>query len=686
MISVREEQCHSTFYCNQADYDALRHIPNAKGYLSGKKVKNGDYLIIIDNDNSYCYDEEGKEWIKKKLILSDGGTGGTGTDDYDDLLNKPSINGVVLRNNKTLKDLGIINYNDTQVKSDITDLKSDKQDKTDNTLDTTDKTVTGAINEVNGNQLDTVGFSSDYKNIILNRKNGLNPYTIPISAIIHNAKLIELNDVDSTNIGDGKTLVYDGATKKHKYVSSTGTDELVKMDSTTDAKHLSELIDKSTIVNDNGVLKVKKLDGQEVTIAEINHLKGLTMNVMDLVNMFANGGVKIINTPVSTYADLLAYDKTGLIDGISYLVYVLADETHDNAKTTYLIDKTSSTPTYFGFAGEHRDFTANPIDLANEVTGKLSTSNIDVDSLWSLLTINDTYKTLTTNNEVFGTHGAKALYDELVSAIGYKANSSDLTTHINDTDIHITASERDKWNKVDNKIDKTDITTIIDGSSTNTQVPTAKSVFDNIKKNGLIWQGKQELQNSQESTVFNYCKSNFIVERICGFRLEPKDGSGYFSSASVTIIYCLSSVNYGWILGISDKSGIPMAIIQMANKLTKWQRVCTTSVADVPYTKITNYADKTNIIAGTGHIEYCIKNGICYVNISGIQVPVSYIPNTTIILSSELPPSEVIQRNNSIDGSYTYNGGVVISDKLMAVMTTSGTYIHSSLSYPVAEK
>ena len=64
MISVREEQCHSTFYCNQADYDALRHIPNAKGYLCGKKVKNGDYLIIIDNDNSYCYDEEINEWIR----------------------------------------------------------------------------------------------------------------------------------------------------------------------------------------------------------------------------------------------------------------------------------------------------------------------------------------------------------------------------------------------------------------------------------------------------------------------------------------------------------------------------------------------------------------------------------------------------------------------------------------------
>ena len=345
-----------------------------------------------------------------------------------------------------------ISSDDVVNKKYVDDNTTTKQDKTDNTLDTTDKTVTGAINEVNGNQLDTVGFSADYKNIILNRKNGLNPYTIPISAIIHNAKLIELNDIDSTNIGDGKTLVYDGATKKHKYVDSTGTDEFVKMDSTTDAKHLSELIDKSTIVNDNGTLKVKKLDGQEVTIAEINYLKGLTMNVMDLVNAFANGGVKVWGTPVNTYADLSTLDRSSFLDGISYIVYVLADETHSGAKTTYLCDKTSET--YFGNADSQRNFTTDPIDLTNEVTGKLGASNIDVDALWKLLTINDTYKTLTTKNEPFGTHGAKALYDELVADIGKKANATDLTNHTGDTDIHVTSAERILWNTVSNKVNK----------------------------------------------------------------------------------------------------------------------------------------------------------------------------------------------------------------------------------------
>ena len=259
----------------------------------------------------------------------------------------------------------------------------------------------------------------------------------------NNDKLTGLKDVDTTNIGDGKTLVYDAATQKHKYVDSIGTDELVKMDSTTDAKHLSDLIDKQTIVNDNGVLKVKKLDGQNVTIAEINHLKGLTMNVMDLFNTLANGGVKVLNTPVNSYADLLALDRSKFVDGVKYFVYVQSDENHSGAKTVYLCDKTSST--FFGNADSQRNFITDPIDLANEVTGKLGASNIDVDALLKLLTINNTYKTLTTKNEPFGTHGAKALYDELVTSIGKKANATDLTTHTSDTNIHVTTADKTKW-------------------------------------------------------------------------------------------------------------------------------------------------------------------------------------------------------------------------------------------------
>ena len=92
---------------------------------------------------------------------------------------------------------------------------------------------------------------------------------------------------------------------------------------------------------------------------EINYTKALSVNnelkisgIVDVVNkmfydsnnyMFSNGGVKIVNTPVATYADLSTLDRSSFMDGISYIVYVLSDETHFGEKTIYLCDKTSET-------------------------------------------------------------------------------------------------------------------------------------------------------------------------------------------------------------------------------------------------------------------------------------------------------------------------------------------------------
>lgn len=455
--------------------------------------------------------------------------------------------------NGTLGSGGGTPYDDTEVralidtnKTNITDL-STKIGTT--AMGTTATDVTGAVAEVNGNLLDTVSFSADYKNIVLNRKNGTNPYTIPISAIINNSKIVELGDVDVTDIGNGKTLIYDAASQKHKYVDSTGTDELVKMDAAADAHYLVDLIDKQTVVNDNGTLKVKMLDGQDVTITEINYLKGLTMNVMDLVNTFANGGVKVLNTPVATHADLATLDRSTFIEGISYIVYVLADETHAGAKTTYLCDKTSET--YFGNADSQRNFTTDPIDLANEVTGKLPAKNIDVDSLWALLSVDDTYKTLTATDKAFGTHGAKAMYDELVAAIGDKANATDLTTHTDDTDIHVTTVEKDTWN---NKEDSANKTTKIDGTSTDVEYPTAKAVHDIVPfKFGIDENGNYGYYKAGADTVTPFKKGEFIGGFMYSNNITlPKQGIYIVTSTSFSGSGVNDSTRYVTLKTVSD--------------------------------------------------------------------------------------------------------------------------------------
>ena len=734
-------------------YAAAKTYTNkvALGFQSVTQTATG-FTITFKDGSTATYNVQNMHEHTNKNILDLLSVDSNGNLLYDGKSISPDFIDVTGDGTKFLADDGTykvvttggVAYDDTQVKADIQtnadNIKTNADDITaiktqigNTTMGTTATDVKGAVKEIYDSQLDTVSFSSDYKNIVLNRKNGLNPYSIPIAAIINHAKLIELADVNTTDIGNGKTLVYDTATQKHKYVSSSATDELVKMDSTTDAHYLEDLLDKQTIINDNGVLKVKKLDGQEVTITEINYLKGLTMNVMELVNMFSNGGVKIINTPVATYADLLTYDKTSFIGGISYLVYVLADETHDNAKTTYLIDKDTSTPTYFGFAGEQRDFTTNPIDLANEVTGKLGASNIDVDSLWALLTIDDTYKTLTTTDNVFGTHGAKKLYDELTTEIGKKANTNDLTTHTGDTNIHITSSERTKWNKVDGKVDKTDIVDNLTSTDTNKPLSANqgkalndskvdKTELDKINANlgekadvselaGLKRRYKSiEELNAIKKKSLTLVNGEDNTQKVLDALDAGEVLSDYFSNAENVSRFGISSSlgthfiitfekndnGYAKITANSTSSDTILVRYHSANELGAWQRVYTTSVADVPITYINTFEDETYVKpSNTNACSYQVINGHCI-----IRLETFCLTSTThdfVQIFSGLPKptnelfSNIIDRNMQINsgarGVYSLlpNGTLRIVCDNGDTSTGGPRYFYATFSYPVAE-
>ena len=426
------------------------------------------YCFVKSDGKMYVFNRENESTeLTGKWRVLEGSGGGT----TDVPIEKIKVNGELQTPVNKVVDITVPDsYDDTDIRTELAN-KSDT-DHTHTTVnghtvesdvpvdakftDTVydDTQVKTQIQTVANGLMDSVGYSADYKSIDIIAKNS-EKKSIDVAPIISHASITELSDVDTTNKATGKALVYNAITSKHEYADVSGTDEKVKMDASGDSKYLGELLDNVTITNENGELKVKKLDGQEVTITEINYLKGLTMNVMDLVNMFSNGGVKIINTPVATYAELLTLDKSAFIEGISYLVYVLADENHDNAKTTYLVDKDSETPTYFGFADSHRDFTTNPIDLATEITGKLGIANMDSDAIKALFTVDDTYKTETATNNAFSTHGAKALYDELLLAIGGKANDSDFTTHRDDTSIHVSTTEKETWNKAQENVIET---------------------------------------------------------------------------------------------------------------------------------------------------------------------------------------------------------------------------------------
>lgn len=84
---------------------------------------NGSEFNEIDTGDKYLFDSDNKIWYK--VPSGGGGGGGGGTSDYDDLESKPSINGSVLRGNKTSAQLGL--------QSEITSSKKLSSDLIDDT-------------------------------------------------------------------------------------------------------------------------------------------------------------------------------------------------------------------------------------------------------------------------------------------------------------------------------------------------------------------------------------------------------------------------------------------------------------------------------------------------------------------------------------------------------------------------
>lgn len=120
-------------------------------------IENGSTFTEIDTGKLFMYDAENTVWYE---IETSGGGGGGGTDNYNSLSNKPQINGTTLSGNKTSDNLGLqnkisatnkidsdfvddensankfmseaektklaslVNYDDTEVKEDISDIEN----------------------------------------------------------------------------------------------------------------------------------------------------------------------------------------------------------------------------------------------------------------------------------------------------------------------------------------------------------------------------------------------------------------------------------------------------------------------------------------------------------------------------------------------------------------------------------
>lgn len=265
-----------------------------------------------------------------------------------------------------------------------------------------------------------------------------------------------------------------------------------------------------------------------------------------------------------------------------------------------------------------------------------------------------------------------------IAAVDGKVDKTDFDDHKNDTVAHMTQEEKDK-------IVTTDI--ISEYTKTKDEKYQIKNYNNDLKVNNTI-EKLEDLLKLVPSGQTWYIPDFNIDQAVTdyGFPEGARPWGTMIITNSISaghyIIELQSNTNYQfenrWVG--ETKNGVagsnqPYQI--------KWQRLCTTSVADVPRTLITS--EDTNITLNTNCV-YEVIDGICYVSLWGFK---STATGQHVICAS-MPKTKIVKQGMCCYGSEGKTGATMFvidsnNGKLFAEINVTGQPLYGAFSYPVAE-
>lgn len=228
------------------------------------------------------------------------------------------------------------------------------------------------------------------------------------------------------------------------------------------------------------------------------------------------------------------------------------------------------------------------------------------------------------------------------------------------------------WSGWHRHLNDDDIVTTIDSTSTDTQVPSAKAVETRISKREII-------KNVDLNTFVD--EGKYYIASGC--TNSPIDG-GYLNIMRYNDDFvCQICARYH----ISTSKNMYIRT-KVSGAWTEWQRVCTTSVADVPKTTI-NLNAMSNISFGNISVFYLISNGICTVDMTFNCTTTAPILWETAYNSLPIPKyvfhtSAPASGYDSAPLLINVNTNGTMEWYIGSAVTVNRTY-YVNFSYPVAE-
>ena len=181
----------------------------------------------------------------------------------------------------------------------------------------------------------------------------------------------------------------------------------------------------------------------------------------------------------------------------------------------------------------------------------------------------------------------------------------------------------------------------------------------------------------------NYEVGAWFAEGHDSILLSTSDGhpcSEWHIGYVVTGFEISDSEGYKIILAIA-MSGNCYIKVQQWNTWTKWRKIYSTSINDIPSTNITEF-ESPEIVSGK--VTYEVKNGICYISGHNLKsgtinlgIILKNLPKTTAIITSPI----VNDQNGETVGFVFIDEG----DTVLNAHYFKDSFGYFSLSYPVAE-
>ena len=315
---------------------------------------------------------------------------------------------------------------------------------------------------------------------------------------------------------------------------------------------------------------------------------------------------------------------------------------------------------------------------------KISDTNINLDDYAKLSDLDDfvkktdadgKYATITTvdgkvdKTSILSTISSTPSDDKLLSEKAIKAELDTINTNLDD------------------KIDKASITTTIGSTSTDSELPTAKTVYSNVK-----------YASGYTDTIVIDCNECIKV----GYYFADRNTTNNPTSETYGILHVfgyktdIESKNTQWIFQeFTSASGKKyMRYSLNPNSLTptnwtSWERLCSTSVADVEPKTINPTFPSTVTLGSSQRIIYSIKNG--WANVSTVMQFSSPKLSWTVIATGLPKPDKTV--NTSTLGETFVNANVAYRIKTDGTLEmridseiTKLNWWNINVSYPVVEE